>query len=187
VLIIDEEGEFSWKEWKSYVLSLIWSPLLIAQIILVLVLSYVNESGINIIFWAGWSIWFISVVFAIFPMIVLKRSGGVKKGDSYVKTTKLVDTGIYAIVRHPQYTAGLLFSLALILISQTVLVAVLGIFTIALVYIDRYIADKYEIKKFGEEYEEYMKKVPRTNFVLGMIKYILRRNRNKSYHSQHIK
>lgn len=48
----------------------------------------------------------------------------------------------------------LLFSLALILILQTVLVTILGIFTIALVYIDIYFADKYEIKKFGEEYED---------------------------------
>ena len=120
-------------------------------------------------------------------MIVLKRSGGVKKGDSYVKTTRLVNTGIYAIVRHPQYTAGLLFSLALILISQTVLVTILGFLTIALVYIDIYIADKYEIKKFGAEYKDYMKKVPRTNFVLRMIRYITRRNRNRSFHSQHTK
>ncbi len=154
---------------------------------MVLVLSYVNGSGNDVIFWAGWCIWFISVIFAILPMIVLKRSGGVKKGDSYVKTTRLVNTGIYAIVRHPQYTAGLLFSLALILISQTVLVTILGLLTIALVYIDIYIADKYEIKKFGGEYKDYMKKVPRTNFVLGMIRYITRRNRNRSFHSQHTK
>lgn len=187
MLIINEEGEFSWRDWRDYALSLIWSPLLIAQIVLVLVLSYVNESVNYIIFWTGWSIWLISVIFAILPMIVLKRRGGVNKGDSYVKTTRLVDTGIYAVVRHPQYTAGLLFSLALMLISQTILVTLLGIFIIILIYLDIYNADKYGIEKFGEKYRDYMDEVPRTNFILGIIRYIFRKKKQKENHYQNTK
>ena len=89
-------------------------------------------------------------------------------------TTTLVTTGLYGIVRHPQYTAGLLWSLALLLISQHVIIILLGIVVMPLLYIDIMKADRLAINKFGNDYREYMKKVPRTNFVLGIIRYFKR-------------
>ena len=166
------------KHWKKYILSSIWSVLLIAQIILVFVLGKFNEAGINLLMYAGWVVWALSVVFGWMPIFILKRKGGVKKGKSYVNTTVLVNTGFYSIVRHPQYTAGILFSLALILISQNWLIAAIGFVIIVLLYIDILKADKYEIEKFGDEYKRYMKKVPGTNFILGIIK-LLRRGERK--------
>jgi len=53
----------------------------------------------------------------------------VSKGKSYVGTTRLVDTSLYAIVRHPQYLGGILFNLMLMLLAQHWLVILLlGIF-----------------------------------------------------------
>jgi protein-S-isoprenylcysteine O-methyltransferase Ste14 len=43
------------------------------------------------------------MVLVIAPIVMFPRLGGVPKGKSFVCTTPLVDTGIYAIVRHPQY------------------------------------------------------------------------------------
>ena len=77
---------------------------------------------------------------------------------------------------HPQYTAGILFSLALILVSQTWLVATIGLVCIILMYMDILNADKHEIKKFGDEYKRYMKKVPGTNFLLGVIRIMRQKN-----------
>jgi protein-S-isoprenylcysteine O-methyltransferase Ste14 len=49
----------------------------------------------------------------------LPQEGGVAKGEGYIKTTVLVDTGIYAIVRHPQGgTAWLLINLGVVLRSS---------------------------------------------------------------------
>ena len=166
------------KKWKTYILTFIWVPFLIAQIVLVFVFGTVNKAGLNIVMYAGWIIWACSVVLGWLPIFVLKRKGGVAKGKSYVHTTSLVKTGIYAIVRHPQYTAGILFSLALILISQNWLIAVMGAVVIVLLYIDILMTDKYEIEKFGEEYKDYMKRVPRTNFLLGIIRLLRRNKRN---------
>jgi protein-S-isoprenylcysteine O-methyltransferase Ste14 len=163
------------KHWKKYILSCIWGSFLVAQIILVFVFVKSNEAGFDIVMYVGWVIWAISIVFGWMPIFVLKRKGGVKKGKRYVDTTVLVDTGLYSIVRHPQYTAGILISLALILISQTWLIAAVGSVVILLLYIDILMADKYEIEKFGDEYIRYTKKVPRTNFILGIIR-LLRRN-----------
>jgi protein-S-isoprenylcysteine O-methyltransferase Ste14 len=129
--------------------------------------------------YAGWLIWVISVFFGWYPIFYFKRKGGVKKGDSFVHTTVLVDSGLYSIIRHPQYTSGILFSLSLILISQSWLIAITGIVVIPLLYLDIIMADKHEIEKFGDDYRCYMKRVPRTNFLLGIIRLLW----NKKGHS----
>jgi len=163
------------KKWKTYVLSCIWVPFFIAQILMVFVFGIFNEAGLDVVMYIGWVIWAISLILGWLPIFIFKRKGGVLKGKGYVHTTILVDSGLYSIVRHPQYTAGILFSLALILISQSWLIAAIGVLVILLMYVDILMADKHEVEKFGNEYESYMKKVPRTNFILGMIRLLGRR------------
>jgi len=165
------------KQWKKYILSTTFGLLLIAQIILAFVFGKVNELKSDVMMWAGWIIWILSVILGWLPILILKRQGGVKKGESYVHTTKIVDSGLYSILRHPQYTAGILFSLALILISQNEYVTIMGIIAISLMYIDILKADKHEIEKFGDEYKEYMKRVPRINFILGIIRLLIRKRK----------
>ena len=161
--------------WREYILSCIWGPLLAAQIILVFVFGKYNEAGLDVVSYLGWAVWALSVVFGWMPIIALKRKGGVKKGKSYVATSVLVDSGLYSIVRHPQYTAGILWSLALILVSQNWLVAAMGFVVIVTLYLDILLADQHEIEKFGDAYKRYMKKVPRTNFILGIIRLLRRK------------
>ena len=166
------------REWKKYILSCIWGPLLVVQIILVFVFGIVNRARLDKVVYVGLVIWAISVIFGWMPIFVLKRKGGVTKGKSYVHTTTIVKSGIYSIVRHPQYTAGILFSLALILISQSWLIAALGAVVMPLLYVDILKTDKYEVEKFGDEYKRYMKEVPRTNFILGIMR-LFRRGKGK--------
>jgi protein-S-isoprenylcysteine O-methyltransferase Ste14 len=161
--------------WREYILSCIWGPLLAAQIILVFIFGKYNEAGLDVLMVMGWVVWALSVVFGWMPIFVLKRSGGVKKGKSYVATSVLVDTGLYSIVRHPQYTAGILWSLAMILMSQNWLVTAMGLVVIVLLYLDILQADRHEVEKFGDAYELYMKRVPRTNFIFGIIRLLRRK------------
>ena len=163
------------RQWKMIILSYIWGPLLAVQLILVFAFGLYDKAGIDVVMWIGMGIWVLSAIFGWLPILALKRKGGVSKGDSYVKTTVLVDTGLYSIVRHPQYTAGLLWSFALILISQTWIVAVIGAVVIALLYVDILIADKHELEKFGDDYRRYMRSVPRINFLLGIWRLLRRR------------
>jgi protein-S-isoprenylcysteine O-methyltransferase Ste14 len=167
------------KQWKMYILSCVWGPVLITQIILVFIFGIFNEAGLDVVMYVGWVIWAISVIFGFLPIFTFKRKGGVAKGKSYVHTTNLVVTGIYSIVRHPQYTAGILFSLALILMAQSWLILALGVVLIPLLYIDIVMADKHEIEKFGDDYKRYMERVPRTNFILGILR-ILRGRKGES-------
>jgi protein-S-isoprenylcysteine O-methyltransferase Ste14 len=123
----------------------------------------------------GWGIWVISVIFGIAPIIILGRRGAVPKGKSYVSTTQLVDTSLYAIVRHPQYLAGILLNIALMLLAQHVVVILLGLASAVLLYIDIQDADREGIEKFGETYRAYMQRVPQVNFLLGLWRLIRRR------------
>jgi protein-S-isoprenylcysteine O-methyltransferase Ste14 len=168
------------RDWKSslyslhpYFLSLIWSGLLVLQVVLVIfVFKGPKILGLSV---AGWTIYALGTVFALVPIFTLRSRGGVPRGKSYMKTTTLVDSGIYAIVRHPQGgTAGILFNLALPLIGQHWMLVILGAVGTVLLYADALKADQFCLDKFGHEYLHYMQRVPRVNFIAGIIR-LLRR------------
>jgi protein-S-isoprenylcysteine O-methyltransferase Ste14 len=117
-----------------------------------------------------WGFVFSGLVFGWLPVIEFRRKGGVEMGKSYIHTTKLVDTGIYSVVRHPQYVTLILWAIAGMLLFQHWTVVLLGLPIFPLTYIDLVRADKDAIEKFGDDYKVYMKKVPRANFLLGIIR-----------------
>jgi protein-S-isoprenylcysteine O-methyltransferase Ste14 len=156
------------KIWKSYGIITIAGILIVAQYILVFFIY--KMPGIPALHWIGWAVWVLSVIFGIVPIIILGKRGGVAKGKSYIKTTRLVDTGLYAIVRHPQYLSGILFSLALMLLAQHWLVILLGVISSVLIWWNIQGVDSECIEKFGQEYQQYIQRVPQINFILGSIR-----------------
>ena len=158
---------FSWMNFVPVTLS---SLLFISQIIIgVYLLSDVSQ--IEILAYVGVGLYvFSGMVFGMLPVFEFRKKGGVQKGQSYIHTTKLVDTGIYSVVRHPQYVTFMLFAIAGMLLFQHWIVILLGVPIIPLTYIDLIKADKNAIEKFGDDYKAYMKKVPRANFLLGIIR-----------------
>ena len=144
--------------------------LFISQIIIgIYLLSGVSQ--IDVLAYAGVGLYaFSGLVFGGLPVFEFRRKGGVKKGESYIHTTKLVDTGIYSIVRHPQYVTFMLWAIAGMLLFQHWIVVLLGVPIFPLTYIDLIKADKDATQKFGDEYRAYMKRVPRANFLLGIIR-----------------
>jgi protein-S-isoprenylcysteine O-methyltransferase Ste14 len=152
--------------------SILISLLLFSQIITgIYLLSNVNQ--ISILAYIGVGLYvFSGLIFGMLPVFEFRKMGMVKKGKSYIHTTKLVDTGIYSIVRHPQYITFMPWAVAGMFLFQHWIVIILGIPIIPLTYIDLLNADKDGIKKFGEAYKQYMKKVPRANFFIGIIRKI---------------
>ena len=155
--------------WKDYIPSSIYTVLIIFQLILFFFFYY-NHLGLDFLVYIGWFIWILSIIFGFLPMYTFRKKGGVAKGKSYTQTTKLVDTGIYSIVRHPQYLAGILLNIALILLTQHWLSLIAGVIAVIIMYFDTLKADARLNKKFGEDYKKYMDRVPGLNFVLGIIK-----------------
>jgi protein-S-isoprenylcysteine O-methyltransferase Ste14 len=153
----------------AHLLAWIWAALLFLQ--MGLAFFVFTEPRFPVLRLAGWAVWALGTVFAIVPIFALRRRGGVPKGKSYMETTALVDTGIYAIVRHPQSgTAGILLNLALALIGQHWLQAILSAVGITLLYIDLIRIDTACTEKFGPAYADYMQRVPRVNFLAGILR-----------------
>ncbi len=161
--------------WIDVIPSTFTSLLFISQIIVgIYLLSDVSQ--IEILAYIGVGLYaFSGLIFGMFPVFEFRKKGRVKKGKSYIHTTKLVDTGIYSIVRHPQYITFILWAIAGMFLFQHWIVIILGIPIIPLTYIDLLNADKDGIKKFGDDYKQYMKRVPRANFLLGIILYLRRK------------
>ena len=146
---------------------------LIWQVILI----FIDKSGFNIAFIQilGYITWILSVYFGLLPIWVFKKKGEVAKGENYTKTNKLVDNGTYAIIRHPQYLAGILVSISITFWVQSFLSMILTVIVITLIYQWTYSEDKILIAKFGNDYIKYKRKVARLNPIVGIILYSIRK------------
>ena len=159
---------------NPWLLSSIAGTLTVLQIGLCVFRS--NPEGVAVVRYAGYVLWAAAAIFGVVPIFSLKRRGGVAEGQSYMKTTTLVTTGVYSLVRHPQGgLAWLLMNLAAILLGQTWPIAVLGLVSMPLVYLDTFKTDRYCIEKFGPDYERYMQIVPAVNLLAGVIRLLRRR------------
>jgi protein-S-isoprenylcysteine O-methyltransferase Ste14 len=156
-----------WKV-KDMILGLIYGTAILLQIIFIFFLY--NYHDLIIMNLLGWSFLVLFLVIGGLPRNEFKKSGGIEKGKSYLKTTRLVKTGIYGIIRHPYWLSWILLSLSLTLLSQHWIMLFLGISASILVYIETFLLDKGLIKKFGDAYISYMKRVPRLNLIYGLIK-----------------
>jgi len=153
----------------------------IAGVLLVLAYSLLwfldTPAGVQLLRYIGGGILVVGLILIILPRFVFRSKGKPEKGKDWTETTIVVDTGIYAVVRHPLYLGWLLMYVALILLSQHWLTAIIGIPGIACVYLISGQEDQRLIEKFGDDYKHYMQKVPRMNLLVGIIQLVRRRDR----------
>jgi protein-S-isoprenylcysteine O-methyltransferase Ste14 len=124
----------------------------------------------------GWSVSAFGMVLVMAPIVMFPRRGGVSKGKSFVSTTRLVDTGIYAVVRHPQYTGGIYaIFLTTLLLYPHWLFGILGAIGALSCYISCKWEDQQLIEKFGDDYRQYMQRVPRMNVFAGIMRLVTKK------------
>ena len=157
------------KKWMGLVFWFVVCLGIIAQFVLSLFFFY-NWARLDALLYIGWAVWVLSLVLGWMPILVFRRRAGVRKGETYVHTSVLVESGLYRVVRHPQYLSMMLLALALILISQHWVVAVIGVAAMVSVYLAMREEDGRLIEKFGDDYKRYMESVPRANFLVGFIR-----------------
>ena len=148
----------------------VYTPLMLYQIYHAY--THYNSLHIDWLTNLGWLTLNTSAIFGILPIIQFRKKGNVPKGKPYTETTTLVTTGIYSIVRHPQFLAGILICISLTLITQTINSLIAG--TIAAITYASEVppADRRLIQKFGQPYKTYQQKVPALNPITGTIKHI---------------
>jgi protein-S-isoprenylcysteine O-methyltransferase Ste14 len=144
-----------------------------------MVFVFYNYYSLDFLVYAGWILLVFSVVIILLAGGEFRKRGGAPKGESVVHTTVLVDSGVYAVIRHPQYLGFMLFVLALVLMSQHSLSVISGILGSVLFYKDVLREEQMIVEKFGDDYKRYMKRVPRMNFLIGILR-LLRQRRKQS-------
>ena len=115
----------------------------------------------------GWIILGIGALFVVLSIVTLRRKG----------ISKIIDSGVYSVVRHPMYVGGMVMFFSHIFFGQNLIVVISTIIAIVCCYLIILSADQRNIEKFGDDYKRYMQKVPRMNFLLGIIRLLRRRNR----------
>jgi len=76
------------------------------------------------------------------------------------RPTRVVTTGVYSIVRHPQYLGGLLAHVAFTFIFSALYSLLITPLIAGIVYLLSRKEEEELTKEFGEEYIRYKKKVP---------------------------
>lgn len=115
----------------------------------------------------GWVILGIGALFVVLSIFMLRRKG----------VSKIIDSEVYGVVRHPMYIGGMVMFFSHIFFGQNLIVVISSIVGIVCCYLIILSADQRNIEKFGDDYRTYMANVPRMNFLLGIIRLLRRRNR----------
>ncbi|MCK4352428.1 isoprenylcysteine carboxylmethyltransferase family protein [candidate division WOR-3 bacterium] len=76
------------------------------------------------------------------------------------KKSKLVTTGIYGIVRHPLYMSNGLLAVGMAILFKSLYAILFSIPYTLLYLLIIHFEEKDLLKKYGEEYKEYKKRVP---------------------------
>ncbi len=156
--------------WRDFVPVTVVTALFISQIVVGLYLLP-TVTQIAVFAYVGVALYVLSgILFGLWPVLEFRKKGRVRSGHSYIHTTQLVETGVYSIVRHPQYVTFMLWGVAGMVLFQHWLILLLGLPILPLTYLDLLRADNDAIEKFGADYVAYMARVPRANFLLGLIR-----------------
>jgi protein-S-isoprenylcysteine O-methyltransferase Ste14 len=148
-----------------YFSTIIIAPTLASNYSHILIFKSLNIKSLQYI---GYITFAPAAFFVVFSFISLIRFGKTKSGWEH--TTKVIDRNVFKIVRHPLYLGGAIFSIGFILVVQSIFTLILTLICIFCFFIASRLEDNYNLKKFGSSYKEYMKKVPRWNFISGLIR-----------------
>jgi len=124
------------------------------------------------IFWLeviGWILYIPSAILVFGSIIELKHKGKPKSAD-FTATTTFIDSGIYSFFRQPMTLGAAIGSVALVLDFQSILAVILGLVSLFCFWMSAIKESEYNIRKFGDAYKEYMKKVPMWNILKGLRK-----------------
>ena len=118
---------------------------------------------------AGYTIFGIGALLYILSVLTLRKKG----------VSNIVDSGIYGVIRHPMYLGAMIMFFSHIFLGQNWIVAIGTTVALACCYLIILSGEEQNLEKYGDDYKLYMQKVPRIDFVLGIIR-LLRRKREKN-------
>lgn len=103
----------------------------------------------------SWLLLLLSIYPVTAGFILLKKVG--KPDSNFENTSVLVQSGIYAYIRHPLYLSVLLLGTGIMLKDISSVQLLLGTINIIALIFTALIEEKEMVMKFGDEYRTYMK------------------------------
>jgi len=125
--------------------------------------SHFNVKWLEII---GW-ILYAPAAFLVFGAIATLQHKSKPTGE-LTESTVIITTGIYGVIRQPMTLGMAVWSIALILVFQSMLSIILCVPSAICFWLAARKDAANNIKKFGADYEEYMNKVPMWNVFKGL-------------------
>jgi protein-S-isoprenylcysteine O-methyltransferase Ste14 len=129
------------------------------SMLIFIALGWFNAFSINLAFWIGLAIIVVGhVVFALCCLAMREHPE---------KKKTVVDWGIFKITRHPHVISGMIMSLGVIVMGWNwgsmmyIILWVYFVFDIGFNHFYILTEEKRNVEKFGQEYLDYMKRVPR--------------------------
>ena len=118
----------------------------------------------------GWMVFGVGALFYVMSVLTLRRKG----------VDKIIDTGIYGIVRHPMYLGAMMMFFSHALLGQNLIAAIGSAVAVVCCYMIILSGDQRNIEKFGNDYKHYMQRVPRMDFLLGALRQLGRRKKQRT-------
>jgi len=173
VSVVEEKPKVGrYKKWerkrRDVVLTVCAVLLFIGQIVLATV--YYNFYRISALVYLGWILMAVAIIIGGLSWYAVRRQSQTEDRE-WLTNTVLVDTRIYEVIRHPVYFSLMLYVVSLMLISQFWLSIIFGGPIIGYLYWVMRLEEWASVDKFGEEYVDYMDRVPRINVVAGLRRY----------------
>ena len=171
--IMTERGlreQESWKWWLSAFI--VW----VTYFILWLPLNFKVSAQLTVIYFPAIVIYISLIILAFGTFVGVWmhyshcKKGGLKGSD---ETVIFYRSGPYSIMRHPGVFGFMVWFIFLpVALSAHVPFTILSVSAIIPIviwhYYGIYIEERINIKKWGDEYRQYMKEVPRFNFIKGL-------------------
>jgi protein-S-isoprenylcysteine O-methyltransferase Ste14 len=126
-------------------------------------LTWAEDVGV-ILWMIGFTLWLVT---AITMRKSIKRK---KKAGEYMEVDILIKTGIFSVVRHPQYLGFIFFNIGFIGITQEIIPSALALASIILIVLGVRREEKELEEKFGNKYHKYKQSTPAFNIFLGFIR-----------------
>jgi len=137
----------------------------------VLAFLFYGFSKIALLLYSGW----IFLAFGACMLLLASQSRG-KARECSTSENMVIESGLYAYVRHPEFFSQFFIAFALILLAQQGISVIVGVVLMALLAVAIFDEEKRNREKFGEAYERYTQRVPRINLIAGIIRKLQSKN-----------
>lgn len=147
---------------------------------MVVIIPFIDQprlANLYLRYYLGIPLSIIGMIFRIYPLLYFKK---MKTRPDLIKPSRLVTSGPYSIIRHPQYVAGIIFIIGWFFVWGGVYSIYFLPVLIVSILLQALIEERYILEKeFGKEYENYKKTVGMFLPTINTIKTIYLKNKKE--------